>query len=573
MDRRTFVTSAGVVIGMGVAGCNSLSGSGSEENASNSNGSEGTPTPKLTTVSGGASFARLDIGGPSNATVGDTFDLPVSVTNVGGQNGTFSGRLVVTEGRGNLNRTITIEDIGSRETGKAVVESLNFSYADTYTVGIEGTDATKTITVEPITLPLGKSYTLDNGLKVTIQSAAFQPALFYTETGYQEEEAKQTKLLSAGSGRTLMIVRLALENVSTEDVEFNIAPDSGWGTEPTVPPLLVEQGSWYTSFANGASLASAKNINGKPLTSAQLSAGAQTSGWLLAQVPRQVAKQTVSIAHQRDGPKTPPEVQWQVPPQSGSKRSFPKFTPDTFKMPESSEIAAGVPYTVKVTNEGAASGTFRGVLEFTTEQSQTYAEVATLSAKLKPGESKTFKGTHKWWYVTANTYRLRPFGKTQTVGMKPASLRYGQTYTARYGREITVSKPIVASTVDFPGQYAGPIKVGPSQQWVLAKVKGTIPDAETNPPGPDQFTLQVGGQSYEATEPGIGEEAIISPVNGDLYAAIWVDAVPGDPATGYIAFKTPSDIPVSNMAIQMKVDAIGYPPYIVNWGGTKTTTQ
>jgi hypothetical protein len=574
MDRRKFIASASVAVGMGVAGCSALSGSGKKENGSGStsNESEGTPTPELTTVSENASFARLNIGGPSNVTVGDSFNLPISVTNVGGRNGTFSGKLVITKGSENLNRTFTIENIGSLETGNAMIKSLNFTHADTYTFSIEGTDVTKTVTVEPVTLPLGGSYTLDNGLKITIQSATFQPALFYTKSGYQED-AKQAKLLSAGSGRTLMIVQLAVENVSTEPVEFDIVQETGWESEPSSRSILIENGNWYTSFPNDVAFSKMKNGEERPMISAQLQPGAQTSGWVVGQLSRKAAKQTVSIIHQQNGGKTPPEVQWQIPPQSGSKRSFPNFSLDTFKMPKSSEIAADVPYTVKVTNKGAAPGTFRGILQFNTKQSQEYAEVATLSAKLKPGESKTFKGTHKWWYVTSNTYRLRPFGKTQTVEMKPASLRYGQTYTARFGRKITVSKPTVASTVNFPGQYAGPIKVGPSQQWVLAKVKAAIPDTEAYPPDREMFTLQVGDQSYETTQPGIGEDQFSTPVDGDLYGPTRDEAVPGSPATGYIAFKTPSNIPVKDMSVQLKIDAIDYPPYIVNWGGAQATTQ
>jgi hypothetical protein len=53
-------------------------------------------------------------------------------------------------------------------------------------------------------------------------------------------------------------------------------------------------------------------------------------------------------------------------------------------------------------------------------------------------------------------------------------------------------------------------------------------------------------------------------IDGDLYGPTRDEAVPGSPATGYIAFKTPSNIPVKNMSVQLKIDAIDYPPYIVN---------
>ena len=523
--------------------------------------SGGIDSDELTTSRGPASFSEVALDGPANATVDESVNLSLSVANTGGENGTFAGTLTVKQGANSFNKSVEVGNVAPGKSKNITIDSVNFSAADDYTVGFSSYDATHSVTVDPVVRQLGESYTFTNDLKVTVESIDFQPALFYTEEAGFLQNEEQTALLSAGSEKMLAIVRVSVENVGTDSQRFNTSSDN----DSTI--IGLEDGTWYEGI-NGTSLNVANNIEGSPLDSPTLDAGGQTSGWLLGQLPREAATGTVGVIRQRNGEKTPPEVRWEAPPEDGSSRSLPQFSVESFEIPDQAKISEGVPYSVTISNQGDGAGTFRGLLRFFTEEAQAEATITELSADIEPGNSETFEGTHDWGYLTASTYTLPPSGEEKSVEMQPATPKYGETYVTPGEREITVSKPILADTLteNDNGEF-DEHEPDAGRQWAFAKAKVTVPDSDASPPNTDTFTLRVGDESFDHDTVSFNFETFEEPVSGDPYSYVQDDAEPGTPVAGYLRFQPPDDATVSDMSIQMSVDALNYPPYTARWGG------
>ena len=523
--------------------------------------SGGIDSDELTTSRGPASFSEVALDGPANATVDESVNLSLSVANTGGENGTFAGTLTVKQGANSFNKSVEVGNVAPGKSKNITIDSVNFSAADDYTVGFSSYDATHSVTVDPVVRQLGESYTFTNDLKVTVESIDFQPALFYTEEGDFQQNEEQTALLSAGSEKTLAIVRVSVENVGTDSQRFNTGSDS----DSTI--IGLEEGTWYEGI-NGTPLNMANNIEGSPLDSPSLDAGGQTSGWLLGQLPREAATGTVGVIRQRNGGNTPPEVRWEVPPEDGSSRPLPQFSVESFELPDQAKISEGVPYSVTISNQGDGAGTFRGLLRFFTESDQAEATITELSADIEPGNSETLEGTHDWGFLTASTYTLPPSGEEKSVQMQPATPKYGETYLTPGEREITVSEPTLTDTLteDDEGDLEE-YETNTGRQWALAKVKVAIPNSDTSAPDTDKFTLRVGDESFDYDLVPFGFGTYAEPVSGEPYNSVRREVEPGTPVVGYLRFELPDDATLSDIAIQMSVDALGYPPYTARWGG------
>ena len=95
----------------------------------------------------------------------------------------------------------------------------------------------------------------------------------------------------------------------------------------------------------------------------------------------------------------------------------------------------------------------------------------------------------------------------------------------------------------------------------------TVPDSDASPPNTDTFTLRVGDESFGYVTVPFNFGSYDEPVSGKPYTYAWDDVEPGSPAVGYLKFQPPDDATLSDIAIQMSVDALGYPPYTARWGG------
>ena len=152
--------------------------------------------------------------------------------------------------------------------------------------------------------------------------------------------------------------------------------------------------------------------------------------------------------------------------------------------------------------------------------------------------------------------------------MQPATPKYGETYVTPGGREITVSEPTLADTLteNDDGNFRE-YESDAGRQWAFAKARVAIPNPDMAAPDTDTFTLRVGDESFGYVTVPFNFGSYDEPVSGKPYTYARDDVEPGSPAVGYLKFQPPDDATVSDIAIQMSIDAINYPPYTARWGG------
>jgi hypothetical protein len=538
MNRREILLGGGTSLAALLAGCSS-SNSNDGANGSGANGTtqseSGLSVPE-TTQSGPAAFSRAKISGPSNATVGDNITIPISVANTGGRNGTFSGQIQVTKGRSNTTANVSIDNVQPGEVAEANNTAISFPAADTYTLSLTGTNATHTVTVDPITKQPGQSLALSDSLTATVKSVQFTPALFFTIQG-GFNTAKQPGLVSASSGKILAFVRMHFENTGTGSVEFN--------------PMAIApaKGSYYNSLpdSRAGGLSTISKVGGNPLSRPiRLSAGGQTEGWLLAQVPRSEAKQVFSVGYQVDGEKTPPEVEWRFPPNSGSRRKLPSFSLQNFSMPKQVEVGVDKQYSFTVKNTGTGGGVFRAVSQFRPPDGQNWNGFRRHSTRLKPGATKTFKPTMGYGSLGGGNYRILPFdGQSRSVTFVPATRSFGKSYTTPGGVKITLSDLQTSGSYTINEPWADGTTPASGQHYLLVRVNTKVIEQEANVVYAEDITVTRNGTSYSSEYTSSG---LKKPVRGAMFNES--GETQSATSTGWLVFAVPRTITPQNATIQ-----------------------
>ena len=585
MERRTFLKSGSLGIAAVLAGCNGgdqgqdngapATGNGSGSNGSNSastgtangapTGTESTSTSESaeapeTTQSGPAAFADATIGGPTNVTVGEEFELPVSVANTGGQNGTFSGTLTVAEGSSSFNRSVTIEGVEPGGTGNSTVGPLNITSADNYTLALKGSDTTHTLQVAPAQQQPGKAVTAKN-VKVTVRNLLFTPALFHSLGTYSTNTSPDTKgLLSASSEKILCVIELTLENVGTNQAEFTI-PDlynsnsSGVLSDNSGPPpmLTLPKGSFYTELPNASvSLEEVEGVKGSPLNSVQLSAGQTKSGWLVAQLPRSAASKAVEVGLQGDAKGTPPEAIWEFAPKGGSTRQLPNFTLQKFNVPSKVPLGSQKSYTIQVKNTGDAAGMYRGITELNGPDSNDWAPFAKQKAQIPPGQSKTF--THQINVpdpaLGQAQFRLQPYGKTASLTFNTVKLSLGNTFAGPQGRAVTVSDLQQADSYQT-ADSDDPITADQGQHYILARIGVKFTSQDAGAVNTFDVNLVSGGSTYDPASEYA--DRFTNPVQADVVTGD-LTGPKGSAKSGYIVYQVPRSVTPSNSKIVWSAD-------------------
>ncbi|WP_152424436.1 hypothetical protein [Halococcus salifodinae] len=462
------------------------------------------------------------------------------MANTGGRNGTFTGQIQVTKGRSNTTANVSIDDVQPGKVGKANDTAISFPAADTYTLSLTGTNATHTVTVDPIVKQPGQSLAFSDSLTATVKSARFTPALFFTiQSGFNT--SKQPGLVAASSDKILAFVRMRFENTGTESIEFN----------PTA--IAPTKGSYYSSLpdSRAGGLSAISNINGSPLSRpVRLSAGGQTEGWLLAQVPRSAAKQVFSLGYQVDGAKTPPEVEWRFPPKSGSRRKLPSFSLQNFSMPKQVEVGTERQYSFTVKNTGTGGGMFRAVSQFRPPDGQNWVGFHRHSARLQPGATKTFKPTMGYGSLGGGNYRIRPFdGQQRSVTFVPATRSFGKGYTTPGGVKITLNGLQASGFYVINESWADRTTPDSGQHYLLVRVNTKVIEQQADGISNEDFTINHNGTSYDIEYP---VSDLKQPVRGGLFTES--GETQSATSTGWLVFAVPQTITPQNVTIQWSQD-------------------
>lgn len=433
-------------------------------------------------------------------------------------------------------------------------------------MAVQNGDTSHSLSVGPVTLSIGDSYTFENELKTTVNAVNFHPTLLYSVSSGGANGESQMRLLQPGSKKMLMVARISLENVGTSEATFTTQQPNGTSGS-NAASLLIRPGNWYDRLDN-APLSALEEVEGQPLNQATLSAGQQQSGWLLAQVPRFAATDTISLNYQRDATNTRPEATWKLAPNQGSKRALPKFSLQNFQMPSPRPITNGAKYTVAVTNTGNASGTFRGLVTVGGSGSTNQQTVKAISKRISPGVTKTIQGTHPRQFVNLKTYQLEPFGQVATVKTTLAERRFGQSYPTPFQQELTVGQPVTSDQIVYKGNHEFAPDRG--KQFVSVPVTVNLTGQDASIPSYRYYTLQAAGATYEPELVTPQYNIQQQPVSGRKYRRLNLNS--GGQGTGVLVFQVPRRVSTNQLSIQMKYDEGNSQPYGAIWSNSTSAS-
>ena len=521
-NRRQFLT-AGATAGLALlAGCGSTTGS--------NNSTNGTPasTP-IPTESGPARFARAALLGPSQVTLGKPFRLTLDVANIGGETGTLTTNIQVSDGRVNIDQAIE-RTIDPGERVKIETDPVQFDIADSYTFNVGISKVSHTVSVQPKTGDFGTTFDLSDTLKGAVKSIEFRPGILYSP-----ESSDQSYLQKPSSNRLLAVIRADLKNVGSQTAALE-------GT------FELTNGELRQTLGSNTLLSAAK-INGTPLIDLELSPRQQRSGWLLGEIPRPKARKTVSVVYQRDTFGTPPELKWTSTPRQGT-RDLPQFAVENFQLPETAMQGEDATANVTISNQGNSTRTFQGLLETRVGESGDWQSFAPITARVRPGQSSQQNVTINSSSNGSVSYRLAPLDKTKTVEYVPPTFAFGESYTTTENVEVTLSDFQAADSVAIENNYPdsnNQVSPPTGERFVLVNVEATAVGRSEGTPFAKGFSLRSGSKTFE--QASAVDQSLVTPVEGSLYSGVY-DPDEGDMLSGDLVFTVPQQVPLGELTVE-----------------------
>jgi len=385
MKRRTFLTAGTLPF---FAGCGSIV-SQTETTTSENN--------VKAADSGPSHFEQVELSGPSKVHVNEEFELEVSVANTGGRAGDFTTTLTVGEGIESREASIKIEDVDSGERKTEQVAEGHIGYASTFTYRITDYAVKHEIEVTPQQVEGLTSAGLTDNLTVSLDELQIEFGLIYSQYGNSN-----SILFHGDLDRVFVIVTATVENTGTKSASV-----------PTLEPLSGEHVTQLPEYVTD--LTHIRDLPETPIHNHKISPKESKTGALLYHLPRSVASETIEFVWQRDRSETTPEVDWQVPPQTGDERTLPRFALEDISTPDNAQVSEKIPVEATVANIGDTDATFRGAFEYSYKDSDEFKNLLVVSGEIPKGDSKTFERT-MWENSEAQlAIRLAPFAATDEV--------------------------------------------------------------------------------------------------------------------------------------------------------------
>jgi|GEM_PF-3351735 len=570
MNRRQLLVTSGTGLATALSGCSALSGGSDDESdgadddsTSGSDGESGSTETETATdmPAGPASFEEVSLAAADGAQIGSELTLTVSATNVGGETGTFEGtvRLAASgseeDGGPSFSQSVSIESVAPGETGETEVAGPTFDTVDDYEFVVADTDAAVTVRPDPETGAVGETLAVGEDLAVTVDDVSVQESVFvpsYRSSGLSTYEEVST--FGAPSGHVLAVVTVTAENTGTatasaERGTIDIADAEWYGDGEGAPgSILGRSGERFTA-------------GGLP----EIAPSESATGYFVAQVPRDTARGTIEITGQADATGTLPERVWTAEP-SGGERGLPELTLESVDVPEATQLGRDYEITATVANEGDATGTLRGVVQWEDDTAWAQLSVATSHAELDterptggvvrrevdPGVSTEITLTS---FTTVNgqyTYRFQPFGDEWQVDFQEAMLAFGDRLKYDSNANIVVEDLRVQDTVtaydDFDGEEFES-EPDDGNQYVAIQLRFEKRDETedyASTPDTGNFWLTAGGNSVSDST-YIGDE-----IREDWYEPIEGDLENQPEITGWLFMEAPAEYAAAEFAVRFE---------------------
>jgi hypothetical protein len=287
-----------------------------------------------------------------------------------------------------------------------------------------------------------------------------------------------------------------------------------------VPSLVPPSGEQITSLPEyGVELSDIEGLSQSPVAGQEVQPRGSVTGVLLFHIPTRIARETVELEWQRDSSDSPPEIQWRLPPESGSERALPEFTIDSVSVPDSAAVGANFSFEAIVSNTGERDETFRGEIQYSEEDTEDYNPILTVAEEIPAGGSETFE-IDLWEESTGTeSLRLAPFTTADKVTFTEPEFSVGGTYSMVTGLEMTVEKIHPRKYEEYT-YYAGSTETMSAthdRQFLFAYISAeNTGEYSVALPKIGQIGLESSGNQYWGTSPwgASGKYQLKSPIEG-----------------------------------------------------------
>jgi len=565
MKRRELLATGSIGLTSTLAGCGFLSGSEEPSGGDGGDGGDGAGADTEATTetpTGPASFEDLSLTAAEGAQVDSELTLTASATNVGGETGTYEGTVRLLSGGSedgesgpSFESSFSIESVAPGETGETEITGPAFEVVDDYEFSVADADASVTVRPEPETAAVGETLSIGDDLAVTVDDVSVQESVFvpsYRSSGLSSYE--EVSAFGAPSGHVLAVVTVTAENTGTAT------------TSASRGTLGISDAEWYGDGegAPGSILGRSDSrftAGGLP----EVEPSESVTGYFIAQVPRETASGTIEITGQADTTGTLPERVWTATP-DGEERSLSDLTLESVDAPETTQLGRNYEITATVTNEGDASGTLRGVVQWDDDGTWAQLSVATsrteldtdrptggvVSREVDPEASTEITLSS---FSTVNgqyTYRFQPFGDEWQVDFEEAMLGFGEWLKYNDNANIVVEDLRAQGTITAYDDWDDEefeAEPDDGNQFVALQLRFEKRDeTEDYASMPDlgNFWLTAGGTDVSDSTYIDGE------VREDWYAPIEGELENQPEITGWLFMETPSEYAATDFTVHFE---------------------
>lgn len=404
------MATSGAVLSAFVAGCNS-GGSPDEDSVDpEQDGGDGGTGP--------ADFTDVDIALPSSPSVRNEITVTVSATNSGGEAGTFSDTLAVTEGNSSFREDVEITDVGPGETGTAEF-STTFQFADEYVFTLEDADVQQSVEPAPLTRAPGDSLEVSESLRLTFDGVSFEQTVPVRANRFSwYVDTVGNGVFEAPSDKILALFRFTIENTGTDTdrLDFQSLAGPNENVYTSLGPSAIDSVTLEDPFL----FDSVDGFGDDTTRFTEVQPSQLHSGWILAQFPRESARDQVALDFQADATETPPEAVFRKRAGDG-QFGLPEYRLDDLQI-EQIDSAGEYEVSATVTNTGDGPGNFAGVFQWQqpdTEDARWVrdggAENRAFQARLAPGETQEFSTITEGQFDGTYNYRFAPFAESTEI--------------------------------------------------------------------------------------------------------------------------------------------------------------
>lgn len=239
-----------------------------------------------------ASFG-VRVDAPSEVQLGEAFDVGVSVTNTGGQAGTYRGAVRAFVGMvDDVDVPVAVGPVPPGETRETTVGPVVAAYAGRWAVELD--EVSRDIDVFPVAVDAGQSVVVTDDIRLTVEDVTVRSSYEY------QTAAGETGTRSADDGFAFIFGTVRVENLRSTGRNSPSRSEFAGASADGLFPVYFGPDSWDDMRIDGAPYPGKRKIP----------PGESLAGWVALTIPDTAAE--TAVVWNRDRVTSPPEAVWRV---------------------------------------------------------------------------------------------------------------------------------------------------------------------------------------------------------------------------------------------------------------------